>query len=289
MAFSKHGNYETPATGTQNWDASINENFDLIEKGPTIKATAGLTISIDNVLYIDTSGNFQLAIADGTSASRYTGLSTTSIDNNVDGYARMSGYHNNPDWFFTRGQPVYLSAVTAGGLTTIAPAEKVMVGFAIQTNEIIIRPWLEHDEMFGLSNDDHIQYLYTDNRRSTSGLTVSGILNSSGVDTTHLTATNSTISGLTVSNIFSSGNITDDSGSYVKIASGLTVTNDFNMSGNLGVGTIDQFSAGIGVIGIANSTVIPTENPIGGGTLWVQDGGLYYIGSAGTTTLIANA
>jgi hypothetical protein len=57
---------------------------------------------------------------------------------------------------------------------------------------------------------------------------------------------------------------------------------------NLGLGTIDQFGAGTGVMGIADASVVPTENPIGGGCLFTIGGSLIYRGSSGTTTLIAN-
>lgn len=293
MAFSKHNNLETPDSGTQNWASSLNENFELLEQGSTIKATAGTTIAINDVLFIDTSGKFQLALADTTVANEYVGFSTAGINNNADGFARVNGYFLGPDFFFNAGERVFLSAVTPGGITSIAPTDIVQVGVALATNEILIRPHgatLEsHDELLGLSDDDHTQYLRTDNFRSTSGLTVTGILDSSGVDTTHLTATNSTIIGLTVNNNLAVSEILPDSGSIVKMSAGLTVTSEFNMSGNMGVGTIDQFGAGIGAIGIANATVNVTENPIGGGALWVQDGNLFYRGSAGTTTIIALA
>lgn len=147
--FTKHNNLEIPTGGVQNWDASLNENFSLIEKGPTIKAVAGLTIEINNVVYINESAEFELAISTGLTVAqtRYVGLSTTKIDRATDGFARTFGTQSDPDWSFTVGHPVYLSAVTAGGLTTISPGlwhslgTTNMVGFAIQTNEILIRPY----------------------------------------------------------------------------------------------------------------------------------------------------
>jgi hypothetical protein len=149
MSFTTHNNYEVPDAGVQNWDASMNENFELLELGPTIKATAGLTIAINNVVYIDEDAKFALSLASNATIeqTRYIGFSTTEIDQEVDGYARISGNIKDPDWFFTPGQPVYLSVNTAGGLTTISPGlwhatgTTNMVAFAIQTNEILIRPY----------------------------------------------------------------------------------------------------------------------------------------------------
>ena len=94
MSFTKHNNFETPDGGVQNWDTSINENFELAELGPTIKATAGLAIGINNVVYIGEDAKFELAISTGLTAAqtRYIGLSTTAIGNDVDGYAQNIWY-----------------------------------------------------------------------------------------------------------------------------------------------------------------------------------------------------
>jgi hypothetical protein len=59
-------------------------------------------------------------------------------------------------------------------------------------------------------------------------------------------------------------------------------------SGNVGIGTTDQFGDGVKVIGIANATTVPTSNPSGGGVLYVDGGALKYRGSSGTVTTIAN-
>jgi hypothetical protein len=60
-------------------------------------------------------------------------------------------------------------------------------------------------------------------------------------------------------------------------------------TGNIGIGTIDQFGSGAKVIGIANATTVPTTNPTGGGVLYVEGGALKFRGSSGTVTTIANA
>ena len=60
-------------------------------------------------------------------------------------------------------------------------------------------------------------------------------------------------------------------------------------SGNIGVGTVDQFGGGAKVIGIANAATIPTTNPTGGGVLYCEAGALKYRGSSGTVTQLAPA
>jgi hypothetical protein len=60
-------------------------------------------------------------------------------------------------------------------------------------------------------------------------------------------------------------------------------------SGNVGIGTADQFGGGVKVVGLANATTAPASNPTGGGVLYVESGALKYRGSSGTVTTIANA
>lgn len=50
-----------------------------------------------------------------------------------------------------------------------------------------------------------------------------------------------------------------------------------------------SFGGGVGVLGIANATTVPTSNPVGGGALYASAGALYWRGSGGTVTLIAAA
>jgi hypothetical protein len=63
--------------------------------------------------------------------------------------------------------------------------------------------------------------------------------------------------------------------------------------GNIGLRTnpphTSAFGAGKGVVAIANAVAAPTQNPSGGGILYVEDGALKYRGSAGTVTTIAPA
>jgi hypothetical protein len=61
--------------------------------------------------------------------------------------------------------------------------------------------------------------------------------------------------------------------------------------GNIGFrATLNRdFGGGQGVIAIANATVAPSENPTGGGILYIEDGALKYRGSNGTVTVLAPA
>ncbi len=193
MSFTRHNNYEVPDGGVQNWDTSINENFELAELGQTIKATAGLTLAVGKVVYMNNSERLTLAISPSgtTTASQFLGFTTTTIADEVDGYIQINGNHKWPHWSFTPG-PVYLDASTAGDVTQTQPTIATLVGYAIGTNELVVRPWVDpslavtpaHSNLTNLVDpaDDHTQYLATDNRRSTSGLTISGTLAIDTVD-----------------------------------------------------------------------------------------------------------
>lgn len=63
----------------------------------------------------------------------------------------------------------------------------------------------------------------------------------------------------------------------------------FTASGNLGIGTWNQFGGGQGVIAIANAVARPTTNPTGGGVLFAEGGALKWRGPAGRITTLAPA
>lgn len=145
MSFSKHNNLEQPDQGAQSWDAIMNENLGILEAGFTIRGTAGTTVLANEVAYIDTDKKFQLAIAGaGNTLSRYVGFIVEDINFNSEGFVRHVGYQTDPNWSFVPG-PVYLSDSVAGDVTQTAPSDSVLVGFAIQTNELIIKPWIDRD------------------------------------------------------------------------------------------------------------------------------------------------
>jgi len=60
-------------------------------------------------------------------------------------------------------------------------------------------------------------------------------------------------------------------------------------SGNVGIGTTDQFGGGAKVIGIVNAGTVPTTNPTGGGILYAEGGAGKWRGSSGTVTTFGPA
>ncbi len=144
MAFTKHNDLETPTQGTEGWGTGLNANFSLMELGATVKGVTGLTVSAGEVGYVNSDFKFEKAIAGvvGTTSSFWAGFFTTDIDQGIQGFARHTGTMSNINWSFTPGE-VYLSDTTAGAITQTAPtvSKRYVVGWAIQTNEVLIKPW----------------------------------------------------------------------------------------------------------------------------------------------------
>lgn len=84
------------------------------------------------------------------------------------------------------------------------------------------------------------------------------------------------------------GTAARDTNLYRSAADVLATDDSFKAGKNLLVNTVSTGS-GVGVIGIANATTVPSINPTGGGALYVEGGALKYRGSSGTVTVIAPA
>ncbi|GDY74121.1 hypothetical protein SAV31267_036060 [Streptomyces avermitilis] len=84
------------------------------------------------------------------------------------------------------------------------------------------------------------------------------------------------------------GTATRDANLYRSAAGRLKTDTAFSVGTNLLINTT-SVGAGVGVLGIANATTVPTANPTSGGVLYVEAGALKYRGSSGTVTTIAPA
>ncbi len=168
--FTRHNDLERMAQGTESWRDSMNTNFGLIEQGATIKGIAGLTVLAAEVGYLTNDFKFEKAIAGavGTTASEWAGFFTNDIPQDIEGYARHTGYITSPDWSFTAG-PVYLSDSIAGAVTQTAPTNIYLVGFAIQTNEILIKPWTKPPEPAIQAGEGHITFFPFNNHSVVGG------------------------------------------------------------------------------------------------------------------------
>ena len=146
MSFTKHSNLETIAQGVDNWDAPLNENWDIIDKGSSIKAIAGQTLSAYKVVYRTTDDTLKLSIAGitGSADSRFVGFTKEDFNLGADGFAQYDGWISDPNWSLTPSAPYYLSNSNRGEMTSAKPgADSILVGMAIGTNELLIKPWIE--------------------------------------------------------------------------------------------------------------------------------------------------
>ncbi|WP_236052722.1 hypothetical protein [Streptomyces musisoli] len=84
------------------------------------------------------------------------------------------------------------------------------------------------------------------------------------------------------------GTNTRDANLYRAAAGRLKTDYSLSVTQNLLINTT-SVGAGVGVMGIANATTVPTANPTGGGVLYAEGGALKWRGSSGTVTVIAPA
>jgi hypothetical protein len=84
------------------------------------------------------------------------------------------------------------------------------------------------------------------------------------------------------------GTASRDTNLYRSAADLLRTDDSLRVDRNLTVNTV-SVGSGLGVIGIANATTVPTTNPTSGGVLYVEAGALKYRGSGGTITTLGAA
>jgi hypothetical protein len=104
-----------------------------------IGRNAGATIAQWEAVYLDASGTWQLADANGTGTFPCRGLAAAAYTNGNAAVVVDNGVVRNDTWAWTIGGDVYLSA-TAGGLTQTAPStsgDKVQkIGYAVSADSI---------------------------------------------------------------------------------------------------------------------------------------------------------
>ena len=107
-----------------------------------VRNQTGSTIPNGSVVYVSgATGNtplITLAIATSFSTSDIIGVTTTDVANNGFGYVTTSGLVNGLDTSaFADGNPVFLSAITAGAFTAtepVAPNYSVQIGVIVRAN-----------------------------------------------------------------------------------------------------------------------------------------------------------
>lgn len=111
-----------------------------------------------------------------------------------------------------------------------------------------------------------------------------------GLDTTILAQGSTAATGIGGNLIMSSGAGPNGDG-YVRMQVGgqdLLVLDGYLLNISI-FQEFGSYGGGTHVVFIANSTVTPTTNPVGGGILYVENGALKYRGPSGSVTTIAPA
>lgn len=120
---------------------------DTYEGTAIIGRNAGATIAQWEAVYLDASGTWQLADANGTGTYPAQGLATAAYVSTNAATIVEDGVVRNDAWTWTIGGAIYLST-TAGGLTQTAPAtsgDKVQyMGYALSADSMRLRPSPEY-------------------------------------------------------------------------------------------------------------------------------------------------
>lgn len=116
---------------------------DTYEGSVIIGRNAGATIAQWEAAYLDGSGTWQLADANGTNTYPARGLATAAYVNTNAAVVLDDGVARNDAWAWTIGGTIYLST-TAGGLTQTAPStsgDKVQImGYALSADSMRVKP-----------------------------------------------------------------------------------------------------------------------------------------------------
>lgn len=155
ISFNTAPSTSSTAIGTLSWNAT-DETLDLIVKnGTTLQIGQESYIKVLNksgtnflngqVVYISGAQGqrltAELAQANSEVTSRATiGILTENINNNHQGFATTSGLVRDIDTSaWTEGDPLYLSASTAGGITNVkptAPNHTVILGWVVRSHAV---------------------------------------------------------------------------------------------------------------------------------------------------------
>lgn len=125
---------ETPYSS----DVSLSHGLEMYVR---VVNKTGATVTDGTTVYVDgAQGNrptIQKAKADSLTTTRVIGVATQDIANNAEGFVTVFGnVHGYDTSGFTAGDPLYVSATTAGALTNVAPSSPnyvVFVGRALNS------------------------------------------------------------------------------------------------------------------------------------------------------------
>jgi hypothetical protein len=177
---------QTPAAGGGGGDMSKStydvDNDGVVDSAETIQIivrnSTGTTLTKGTVVYLSgATGNRPNAVLSQAhteaTSSKTIGIVVANITNNSDGYVAVNGtLHNLDTSAFTAGDAVWLSAATAGAMTSTIPAEPnhtVFIGYIARSHPtqgrivILIQNGYELNELHGVqisseANNDLLVY-----------------------------------------------------------------------------------------------------------------------------------
>ena len=290
-----------------------------------VRNSTGSTITKGSVVYISGStgqiGNIILAQANAYSTSQVIGVANQDIPNNTNGYVVTQGLVQNINTStFTAGNPIYLSATTAGALTQTEPSTpnySVHMGVCLYSNTNNGKIWINPinksiDTSYiigqvaiaqGGTNgtatptSGAIAYGNGSSYAFTSAGTTGQVLTSNGsgtptwsTPTAYATVTDDTTTNATRYPLFAnqtSGNLTTEYTSSTKYqfnpSTGVLTSTSFSGAGTALTGTASGLSIGGNAATATSATTATTATNLAGGA----NGSLPYQTGSGATTFLA--
>lgn len=142
------GNATTATSATSATSASALSITDSLTTGQwsgiTTTLTAANTLAFGNITYVNSSSKMDKARADSASTMPTYAMATATISGDASGVFLLQGFVCNSAWNFTPGALLYVSAATAGAITSTIPAstgnQDQIVGVAITATIIYWNP-----------------------------------------------------------------------------------------------------------------------------------------------------
>lgn len=146
-------NFNKPSQGQADWDADLNANFTIAERGQHVKATAGEAINTGDALWVN-SGNFAFKF-DPNSETIYPHLLAykSVASGEEDTFLHMGQVRSLAVWSeCVPGEPVFVSPATPGALVGSYSAASRPVGFGLFEDGVRFNPFQNLPEQLTRSN-----------------------------------------------------------------------------------------------------------------------------------------
>jgi hypothetical protein len=237
----------------------------------------GSALSSGQVVYVSGASGQRptVALAQANSeatSTKVVGIVTEPIANNQQGFVATAGLVRGLDTSaFAEGAVLWLSAATAGGITStrpVAPNHGVLVGFCIRSNAsdgiiyVMVQNGHEMDELHDVSitsvaNNDILQWDSANGYwKNVASPVVSGSLTLSA-------GTDNGVAYLNASKVLTTGSALTFDGSIFSVAGEVRANATFRSSDGTNIGIFGSNVLASGVIGVTSSNAIPLAFGVG--------------------------